>query len=216
MTIAIDTNSLLQLIRYYLKFDSTNKLFNFFKQKIENREIIIIDEVLAESKVISKKIIVKTFDFLEDPVWKKENKVIVNTESIIPPNNEKFHKIIDNQLINGRAKNSLTPDEYEVAKEKYLKSADARLVLFGLDFKSKNPEKEFYVVTEETESQNDNKSFKKIPTFGKLVGIDVIPLPELLELYPGIDITYNILKDNERERHAVLKQQPTLEDIHRT
>jgi len=131
MTVAIDTNSLIYLIRYYLKFDSGGKLFNLFKEKIENGEIVIIDEVLEECKYTSKKIVVKTFDYLLDKDWKKANKVIAKTDSIIPPSSKKFHNIIDNQMINARAKHEFTPDEYEIAKEQYLKSADARLILFG-------------------------------------------------------------------------------------
>jgi len=76
MTVAIDTNSLIYLIRYYLKFDSGGKLFNLFKDKIENGEIVIIDEVLEECKYTSKKIVVKTFDYLLDKDWKKANKVL--------------------------------------------------------------------------------------------------------------------------------------------
>jgi len=190
MTVAIDTNSLIYLIRYYLKFDSTGKLFYLFKNKIESGEIVIIDEVLEECKYTSKKIVVETFDFLVDKDWNKKHKVIAKTDLIIPPSPRKFHNIIDNQMINARAKREFTDDEYEVAKEQYLKSADARLILFGIDFKPKNKDDEFYIVTEESDVQNDNKAFKKIPTFGSFVGIDVISIADLLEKYPEVNVQF--------------------------
>lgn len=127
MKVAIDTNSLIYLIRYYLKFDSTNKLFNLFKGKIESGEIVIIDEVLEECKYTSKKIVITTFDFLVDKIWNKLNRVIVKTDTLLPPDPTKFYNIVDNQMINGRTKSQFTPEEYEIAKENYLKSADARL-----------------------------------------------------------------------------------------
>jgi len=190
MTVAIDTNSLIYLIRYYLKFDSTGKLFSLFKNKIEVGEIVIIDEVLEECKYTSKKIVIKTFDFLDDKDWKKKHKVIAKTDLIIPPSPKKFHNIIDNQMINARAKRDFNYDEFEVAKEQYLKSADARLILFGIDFNSKNRDEEFYVVTEESDVQNDNKAFKKIPTFGSFVGVNVISIADLLDKYPEISIKF--------------------------
>src|SRR5680860_125785 len=99
MTVAIDTNSLIYLTRYYLKFDSNGKLFQLFKNKIESGQIVIINEVLEECKYTSKKIVVQTFDFLVDKDWKKANKVIAKTDIIIPPSPTKFHNIVDNQMI---------------------------------------------------------------------------------------------------------------------
>jgi len=190
MTVAIDTNSLIYLIRYYLKFDSNGKLFQLFKNKIESGQIVIINEVLEECKYTSKKIVVQTFDFLVDKDWKKANKVIAKTDIIIPPSPTKFHNIVDNQMINARAKREFSDDEYEIAKEQYLKSADARLILYGIDFKSKNKQEEFYVVTEESDVQNDNKAFKKIPTFGYFVGVDVISIADLIEKYPEVNVQF--------------------------
>ncbi len=190
MTVAIDTNSLIYLIRYYLKLDRSRKLYSLFRNKIENGEIVIVDKVLEECKYTSKKIVVDTFDFLLDKDWNKTNKVIVKTDLIIPPSPTKFHNIVDNQMINGRTKREFTEAEYEVAKEQYLKSADARLILFGMDFKSKNKDEEFYIVTEETDIQNDNKAFKKIPTFGTFVGIQVISIADLIDKYPEINVQF--------------------------
>lgn len=41
MIVVIDTSSLLSLVRYYLPFDQSKKLFNLIKQEIQNHNIII-------------------------------------------------------------------------------------------------------------------------------------------------------------------------------
>lgn len=46
------------------------------------------------------------------------------------------------------------------------------------------------LVTEETESSNDNKLFKKIPAICKELEIETITLPELIAKYDGIDIDF--------------------------
>jgi hypothetical protein len=47
------------------------------------------------------------------------------------------------------------------------------------------------LVTEETESSNDKKLFKKIPAICKELGIETMTLPELIASYDGIDIEFN-------------------------
>jgi len=49
---------------------------------------------------------------------------------------------------------------------------------------------EVILVTEETESGNDNKLFKKIPAICKELNIPTMTLPELIERYDGIDIDF--------------------------
>ena len=46
------------------------------------------------------------------------------------------------------------------------------------------------LVTEETESSNDNKLFKKIPAICKELEIETKTLPELTAKYDGIDIDF--------------------------
>lgn len=46
------------------------------------------------------------------------------------------------------------------------------------------------LVTEETESSNDNKLFKKIPAICKELEIETMTLPELIAKYDGIDIDF--------------------------
>lgn len=46
------------------------------------------------------------------------------------------------------------------------------------------------LVTEETESSNDNKLFKKIPAICKELDIPTMTLPELLKKYDSLDINF--------------------------
>lgn len=48
----------------------------------------------------------------------------------------------------------------------------------------------FFLVTEETESSNDNKLFKKIPAICKELEIETMSLPELLVKYDNINIIF--------------------------
>jgi hypothetical protein len=54
MKIVIDTNSLLSLVRYYLPFDNENHLIDFFKNKIANGNIVIIDKVYQQCQYQEK------------------------------------------------------------------------------------------------------------------------------------------------------------------
>lgn len=66
MKVIIDTCSLLSLVRYYLPFDKQNNLLNFIRSKIEASELIIIDAVYKECKIIAKGIILDTLFYLKD------------------------------------------------------------------------------------------------------------------------------------------------------
>jgi hypothetical protein len=74
MTVVIDTNSLLSLVRYYLPFDKNSVLFDFIKTKIQSGEIIIIDKVLEECTYNSKGIVLKKLDYLADKSFLKNTK----------------------------------------------------------------------------------------------------------------------------------------------
>ena len=54
MKVAIDTSSLLSLVKYYLFLDKDDRLYDFIKLKIENKEIIILDKVEEECRYTSK------------------------------------------------------------------------------------------------------------------------------------------------------------------
>lgn len=183
MIVVIDTSSLLSLVRYYLPFDKQNKLYNLFKSKIESSELIIIDEVLKECQFTAKGITVEKMDYLIDIAFHKKNKFPINTEFLLPPAPTKFYNQVDNSFINGAVRNKLSDIQYESLKTSFLYSADARMIIYCLNQKKNEPKKRIILVTEESEESNDHKAFKKIPSLCKFLNIEVITLPELLEIY---------------------------------
>ena len=190
MKVVIDTNSLLSLVRYYLPFDKNSVLFSFIKEKISSGEIIIIDKILEECEYISKGMVLSSLGFLAEKSFLKSFKIPVNTEYILPPAPAKFYRQIDNQFINGVIKNKLTPVEYENRKSDFLNSADMRLILFCLNLKKINPQQEIYLVTEETQDSNDSKVFKKIPAICRILEIETLNLPQMLDRFDGVDIEF--------------------------
>jgi len=179
MRVVIDTSSLLSLVRYYLPFDKNQILYNLFESKVKSEEIIILDKVYEECKYTSKGLVLKSINYLND------KKIRVKTEELLPTT--KFFNQLENQFINGAIRNKLTEVEFENRKNAYLESADSKLLLFCL--KNKNLfESILYVVTEETEFSNDNKSFKKLPAICKMLDINVLTLPDLINTYDEINL----------------------------
>jgi hypothetical protein len=185
MKVLIDTSSLLALVRYYIPFDKENSLKDFIKKEIDSGSIVIIDKVYEESKFISKGIIIDELYFL------KEKKRHYKTDELLPA--PKFFKILDNQLCYVSQKNRLNTAEYELYRNNYLDSADAKLILYctkdsnslGID----NP----ILVTEETLTDNDNKLFKKLPAICSILGIDQCNLPTLLKDHYKISLSQYLL-----------------------
>lgn len=192
MTVIIDTNSLLSLVRYYLPFDKNSVLFDFIKTKIQRGEIIIIDKVLEECKYNSKGIVIKRLDYLSDKSFLKKYKIPYKTGTLIAPSPAKFLRQIDNQFVNTIVKKQrkLTEVEYENQKNHFLEDADMKLIILCLNLKRDSIFSDVVLVTEETEVSNDNKLFKKIPAICKELNIETITLPELLEKYDDIFVEF--------------------------
>jgi len=188
MRVIIDTSSLISLVRYYLPFDKDSHLFENILRRIENHDIIIIDEVLNECRYTSKGIVVKSMNYLENKGFQKEFKVPIRTKDVLPPAPAKFYRRLEHEFINASAKNNLSVVEFENRKSTFLKSADCRIVIHALNCIKLNPHEEIIIITEESEANNDNKAFKKLPTICKLLDIKVLTLPQLLEKYPDIDL----------------------------
>ncbi|HBF89394.1 MAG TPA: DUF4411 domain-containing protein [Bacteroidales bacterium] len=189
MIVVIDTSSLLSLVRYYLPFDQNGKLLGLIKREIINHNIMVIDEVLKECNFVSGKLVVKKIDFLADKEFLKANKIPINTENLIPPSPTKFYNLVDNTFITTNAKR-LDSAQFEQQKKEFLDSADARMIIYLLNQKSDNSFENIILVTEETEGSNDMKAFEKLPAICKILDIDVKTLPELLELYSDINISF--------------------------
>ena len=95
--------------------------YNFIKNKVQSGEIIIIDKVHQQCSFISKGIILKELDFLDDKDFKKASKIPYNTELTIAPNTKKFFHLLNSVFVNSvvkKAKN-ITEVEFEILKIKY-------------------------------------------------------------------------------------------------
>jgi hypothetical protein len=189
MKVIIDTSSLLSLVRYYLPFDNNNKLFDFIKQQIENGGIVIIDEVLKECEFTSMRLVVKSLKYLTDKDFKKNFKIPYKTKDILPPSTKKFYNMVDDNFRTPLSRR-LTVSEFEQQKKEFLNSADARMILLALNERHNNKQLEIAIVTEETETSNDHKAFKKIPAICKILDIDVMTLPELLTKYNEVNFEF--------------------------
>ncbi|MBI5731615.1 MAG: DUF4411 family protein [Ignavibacteriales bacterium] len=178
MKVVIDTSSLLSLVRYYLPFDKSRILYNFIESKIESKEILILDKVYNECKYVSKEIIVKTLPYITN----RKNQI--NTTDLLP--NEIFFNKLENEFINDSVKNKIKGVEFENRKNVYMNSADPKLLLYCLQ----NKNDDVVIVSEETDSSNDNKLFKKLPAICKILDITIITLPKLLDQYDGINLEF--------------------------
>lgn len=183
MRAVIDTNSLNALVRYYLPFDTSNNLYELIKKKIQSGDIVILDAVLTECKFQSGGLVLKKLDFLADKDFKREYKIPFRTDDLFAPSPEKFIRQLENQFSIGVMKNKLENYEFELEKESWLKSADAKLIIYCLDHNHKGSFEEIFLVTEETKSLNDLKVFQKIPSICEQLNINTITLPKLLEKY---------------------------------
>jgi len=190
MKVVIDTNSLLSLVRYYLPFDKKGVLYQFFKKKIEIGEIIIIDKVFEECTYNSKGTVLSTLNYLTDKEFLKSAKVPFKSDSLLAPSPAKFLRQVESQFVNTivRKQRNLTDTEFENQKNTFLNNADMKQIILCLNLQKEG--EKVVLVTEETESSNDNKLFKKIPAICKELNIDTLTLPELLEKYEGIDIDF--------------------------
>ncbi|MCF6270235.1 MAG: DUF4411 family protein [Melioribacteraceae bacterium] len=190
MKVVIDTSSLLSLVRYYLPFDTNDRLFKFIQNQIENGGLIIIDEVLNECKFTSKGLVLDKLTYLTDKEFRKVHKIPTKTKDLLPPSTRKFYNLVDNNFRTPLSRR-LNDAEFEQRKKEFLSSADARMIIYALNERHSNSDLEIILVTEETETANDNKAFKKIPSICNILKIEVITLPDLLEKYNGINIEFN-------------------------
>lgn len=90
--------------------------------------------------------------------------------------------------MNSPIKRKLTEVEFENQKSSFIESADMKQVILCLNLKNRG--EHVVIVTEETESSNDNKLFKKIPVICKELEINTTTLPELILKYDGIHIDF--------------------------
>ena len=185
MKVVIDTSSLMALVRYYLPFDKDDSLKDFFYNKVNSREIIILDKVAIESKRNSKGVIIKILDFIDE----KKNQI--KTDLLLPT--PSFIRDLENRFCYVSRKSTLNEPEFENRKQQFLESADSKLILFCIPQKDSLNLDQIILVTEETKTDNDLKVFKKLPEICDLLGIEHCNLPTLLNEHYGMKLS-NYLK----------------------
>ena len=181
MRAVIDTTSLVSFVRYYLPFDKADKLKKLLEKKFDLGELVVLDKVYEESERVAKRIVTKELTFLND------KKKIVKTDLILPE--QKFFNMLENQLCYGSQRNKLSTPEFEVKKQEFLETADAKLILFCEKDKNSLELDKPILVTEETRSENDNKLFKKLPEICSILNIDHCNLPTLLKDHFQINLS---------------------------
>lgn len=188
MKAIIDTSSLLTLVRYYLPFDGDGVLMEYLSQKMVAGDIILIDKVLEECKYQAKGIVLKKILFLQDKDFCKAAKIPVHTEDVFPPASTKFSSMVDNNFVIGVQKNRLSEEEYEIARNSFLESADLKQITFALTLI--NEGQEVAIITEETAAVNDSKLFKKIPAICSILNIPVLSLTPFLQQESGVQLLF--------------------------
>lgn len=188
MKVVIDTSSLLSLVRYYLPFDKKKILFEIIKAKIANGEIIVIDKIIEECEYTSKGLVLESLSFLKDKSFNKTHKLPLNTEFILPPAPAKFYRMVDNNFVVAVLRARLNETQYDSLKNDFMNSADMKMILATLNLKKDNPTEDIFLVTEETETSNDNKVFKKIPPICSQLDITTINIQQLIDKFEGVNI----------------------------
>jgi hypothetical protein len=128
-------------------------------------------------------LVLKKLYFLKDKDFKKQYKIPLKTNDLFPPAPAKFIRQVENQFSIGVMKNKLEDFEFELEKERWLNSADAKLIIYCLNHNHQGTFEEIFLVTEETKAQNDLKVFKKIPSICDMLNINVLTLPELINKF---------------------------------
>lgn len=177
MVVIVDACSLVELARYYIPFDDGNVLSNFIRGKFDSNEMILLDKILEECKFVAKGLAVNSLPFIE------EKKYVIKTDnlSILAP--KKFHRLLDNNYCVGIARKQLGDVEYSLAKDEYLKTGDAKVIIY-VDHLIHNGcnKDDIVVVTEETENQNDGKLFKKLPLICEMKEIKTMNIAGYLKM----------------------------------
>jgi len=181
MKVVIDTSSLMSLVRYYLPFDKHRALYNTIKKKISEEEIIIIDRVLWECESLSDGIIIDSIAFLRDKAFLKSAKLPYKTEYLLPPDAKTLLGRLENEFVNIPIRRPLNDTQFQSRKSSFVEGADWKQIVLCLNLQSVG--EAVVLVTEETERNNDNKLFQKIPVICKGVGVQTMTLPELLQEY---------------------------------
>jgi hypothetical protein len=196
MKAVFDTSSLVALIKYYLPFDYNATLLGQIEEHLVTGEMIIIDEVLNECKGTAQGIVISKLSFLGEPTFLKKHKIVKQTDSLLPPSQKKFSNMLNNQFVNTTMRKSISDAEFEVTKNEFLQTADARMIIYLLNEKNKDQFSKFTLITEETKSNNDNKYFNKLPILCAHLDIQCMNLPTYITEKGTLKIDINPINLN--------------------
>lgn len=175
MKVIFDTSSFLSLVRYYLPFDHNDVLLKHLHDQFSSGNILLTEGILQECRRTSKRIIPAKLPTLFDKDFLKSCRCPCKTSDIVPPKPKSFFNMLNNQFCVQTLKKKLSDDEFEIQKQIFFKSADMSMILLALN---KKEEEQHTIVTEETDSPNDNKLFKKIPIICQPLGVHTQSLTE--------------------------------------
>lgn len=166
----IDTSSLVAIARYYLPIRDEVKLLRFIESRFRSGDLVILNSIHLEASRTQKGIALELMKFLN------ENDLRVNDSDLIPPAPRKFSNLLDNNFCVPLQKKKLSEEIYSLQKTEYMKTGDAKLLLYALNNKDKEP----IIITEETSLSNDGKLFKKLPAICDILEIKHMTIAEWL------------------------------------
>ncbi len=178
MLAIFDTCSLLMLLRYYTPFDDKQVLLEFFKQKFDNKEAVLLDAVYEECRFVGHGMVLSNLSFLQ-------RHIVVKTDDLIPFAPKKWDSLLDNQLCIPLKKKLMTDVEYIAAKESYMTTGDAKMLLYARNLQHDDNDlfdKDIVIVTDESRTANDGKPFKKLPVCCDVLGIKSMQLVDYLKI----------------------------------
>lgn len=180
MVVVVDTCSLHRLVEYYLPLDKANKIVPLLESLFLSNVMVMTQAVYDECSYMSKGIILEKLPFLKTTRFKS---LIIKEDRFIP--DHKLMTILNENFTIKKKYNSLTPEQREAQKERYIKSGDFSLLTCAY-MQKKNMDGELFgndlrVLTDESSADNDNKCFKKIPACCQVLKTPVINICEFLE-----------------------------------
>ena len=75
-----------------------------------------------------------------------------------------------------------------------MESADAKMIMYCQYLMNDFPEDDIFIITEESNTGNGLKLFKKIPAICQILDLHVLSLPELLNKFTELDLGFNFKK----------------------
>ena len=157
--VVIDSNSLINIIKYYSKLKKFDKLKDLLNNKIKNGEIIVLDKVVSELNG-----------------YRGQNNALVQYTGITTGLNTiflltDFHKT-QNWYLQQNEMRFRNPNHIQREKDEFQNThADLFLVLYCLHLKNQN--EDVVLVTDESFGR-DGKLYKKIPQICNEEGIDFL------------------------------------------